>query len=240
VTTLVDYLVLKTGIYKGFMKSFSSDIQIAFIHCKEAVSDHILLSFLNQLPTEFSEYILKFQRPIDRTLSSLGYALVLHLSRSYDIDVKQLKKTPYGRPYFVGFSGDFNISRTQGHIIAAISSSHPIGIDIEYFQPLEIENFQTQCTDKEWNALQNAPSPLNFFYRLWTRKEALVKLDGRGLDICLTEIDVLQDLVEWEKSECHLHTMMLKESCCVSIASHQPLSLPTMIEYQVSHVLAGC
>ena len=89
-----------------------------------------------------------------------------------------------GKPTFVE-PGDlhFNLSHSQGAIMAAFSSD-PVGLDIEgcghsrdfaaiarrFFFPEEAEAVLQSGNDRE-----------AAFLRIWTAKEAIVKLSGEGL-----------------------------------------------------------
>ena len=101
----------------------------------------------------------------------------------------RLHETKYGKPYLafpvVRHPLYFNISHTEGHLAFAISTSTPLGIDIEtvdrnvrlqslmsrFFHEKEIIKFLTY-TDEERK---------KHFIRYWTLKEAFVKGIGTGI-----------------------------------------------------------
>lgn len=77
----------------------------------------------------------------------------------------------------------FNVSHSEDFALIAISQSK-VGIDIESiansfdFSPLLPDVF----TEKEISFVQNAENKEEAFYSLWTRKEAVVKAVGKGID----------------------------------------------------------
>jgi 4'-phosphopantetheinyl transferase len=102
---------------------------------------------------------------------------------------------PHGKPYLNDFSQlNFNLSHTQGRMLVGCTLDHEIGVDLECI------NDQVDClqiasrffSEKETNQLklyQGTQQTRAFFY-IWTRKEAFIKADGRGLQIPLDSFDV--------------------------------------------------
>lgn len=92
---------------------------------------------------------------------------------------------------------EFNISHSANRILIAVSSAGPVGVDIEKILPEPpYEVALIAFSQNEWVALERLPAQRRgkVFYDLWTRKEALVKAMGRGLDIELQDIDVSPDM----------------------------------------------
>ena len=97
--------------------------------------------------------------------------------------------------------GHFSFSRSQQHALIGYSASRRIGVDIERvrsFPDMELmaaEIFaEPQFSD--WQSLPPAERPLCFF-RGWTRKEAVVKVDGRGISDGVRQINVpLDDMAD--------------------------------------------
>ena len=94
-----------------------------------------------------------------------------------------------GKPALATRSGgdllQFNLSHSQESILYAISTSQAVGVDLEGFNPLisYLDIAQRICTPQElavFNLLPSAEKPTAFF-KIWTRKEALVKLFGDRL-----------------------------------------------------------
>lgn len=104
----------------------------------------------------------------------------------------QIHKTPTGKPLLYGFGDiihaprlEISISHSRDLTILAISTWAPIGIDIEYKDPsINPEDlFRFCCSKKEQEWFTKAPDRLSFFLRLWTAKEACLKLSGTGLSV---------------------------------------------------------
>ena len=96
----------------------------------------------------------------------------------------------------------FNISHSGQWVVIALSNEE-LGIDIEkidmsfdYINLLE-EHF----TQAEQEFIADAEIPAAAFYYLWTRKEALIKAIGTGLQDSLKEVSALDEVVFPHMSE---------------------------------------
>jgi 4'-phosphopantetheinyl transferase len=85
-----------------------------------------------------------------------------------------------------------NISHTRGWAAVALTSAAEVGIDVEAERPIPDlgELAAVALAPGERMALAAATDPIRLFFRLWTRKEAVIKALGAGLGLPLTEIDV--------------------------------------------------
>ena len=74
----------------------------------------------------------------------------------------------------------FNLSHCR-EAVACVLSSQPVGIDIESIRPIKESLVRYTMNDAEQELIFSAPNPDVAFTRLWTRKEAVMKLSGHGL-----------------------------------------------------------
>lgn len=87
----------------------------------------------------------------------------------------------------------FSLAHTREWVLLAVATS-PLGVDVEYVDP----NFPfadilpTSFSAPEQAAIGQSPNPREQFYQLWTRKEALVKATGQGIDETLPTLPVLE------------------------------------------------
>lgn len=103
-----------------------------------------------------------------------------------------------GKPSLCATSGgdliQFNISHSQAHVLYAFSADQAIGVDIEGVNPLisYIDLAHRICTPKEQRVFDQLPPSrqAQAFYKIWTRKEALVKLGGDRLYEKLSILEV--------------------------------------------------
>lgn len=129
---------------------------------------------------------------ICRTL--LKFLLAEHIGLDIDkilIDVDSNKK-PYISSHPSVF---FNVSHSGDYAIIAIAKS-PVGVDVEYvntnFDYEEI--LPTTFNHLEIDEIRNSKDKHLTFYKFWTRKEAIVKAIGKGIDDDLLKIPVTDGL----------------------------------------------
>ena len=85
----------------------------------------------------------------------------------------------YGAPYIEG-GPYFTISHCKTAIAVAVSEN-PIGIDIEAIRTFKPELMRKTMSPAEQQRITSSATPDQEFIRLWTQKEALLKLQGTGI-----------------------------------------------------------
>lgn len=107
-----------------------------------------------------------------------------------------------GKPFLEssgGTAGNFSFSRSGHFAVCCFTTGLRVGVDVEELKDInELSSMaRTIFADEQyaqWDALQERQKQ-TVFYRAWTRKEAVAKIDGRGISNGLTGIDVpLEDL----------------------------------------------
>jgi 4'-phosphopantetheinyl transferase len=82
---------------------------------------------------------------------------------------------------------DFNLSHCK-NAIAVVLSDRPVGVDVESFRHAEEPLLKRTMNPEEQEEVRTAADPTEAFTRLWTRKEAVLKLHGTGLVDNLHEV----------------------------------------------------
>jgi 4'-phosphopantetheinyl transferase len=110
------------------------------------------------------------------------------LAAATGLDPQKLTITaaPGGKPELPGSGIAFNVAHSGNTILIALSHGGQLGVDVEHIDPARPfdEVAQHSCTPAEsleLFALNDIDQRRQAFYRLWARKEAIVKADGRGL-----------------------------------------------------------
>jgi 4'-phosphopantetheinyl transferase len=101
-----------------------------------------------------------------------------------------------GKPFLVGAALGFNVSHSEDLALIALTREPDIGVDIEFNRLLNDIEAMIRATgsleERRILAGVDDEDRLRLFYRMWARKEALVKVDGAGLEIALTALTVLR------------------------------------------------
>lgn len=97
----------------------------------------------------------------------------------------------HGRPRVPGASWDYSVTHAGDWLVLAVVGQGLVGVDLELTPQRDVVDLATSTlTPAERTGLAAAPDPADEFVRLWTRKEAVVKLTGHGLAAELTRLDV--------------------------------------------------
>ncbi|MGV6831720.1 MAG: 4'-phosphopantetheinyl transferase family protein [bacterium] len=104
----------------------------------------------------------------------------------------EIKYNDYKKPYSDQFDFYFNISHSENCALIGISS-YKLGVDIESvktnYQFDDVLNFTFNEDEIEYVSISR--NKVASFFELWTRKEALLKAIGKGLDETLINLSVL-------------------------------------------------
>lgn len=142
---------------------------------------------------------------------SLGAGLLLHIAlRENGLDefINTLCYEPYGKPYFKDINFHFSLSHSGKYAICAYGTT-PLGIDLQKTSG-KIKHVNRILSDKEKDFLSplNTSQKTELFFRLWVRKESLIKWDGRGLRLPLDTLSfvddhAISDSILFEEKELH-------------------------------------
>ena len=135
------------------------------------------------LPDQRREVVMRYTHELGRRQSLLVYQLLCRgLQEEYGItEPPTFTYGEYGKPYLASHPDiHFNFSHSKTAVACAVSN-RPIGIDIENFRPAKEAVIRYAMNEEEAAAILSASDPNLEFSRLWTQKEALLKLTGRGI-----------------------------------------------------------
>lgn len=139
---------------------------------------------LAEISPERRAYALGYRLERDRRLSVAAYLLLkAALEKGYGIAGNpRLGRGPNGKPFLPDHPDvHFNLSHSPKAAACAVAD-RPVGIDVEEIAPVDEEVARRVLSEDEWNAVSGSSEPDVVFARYWTRKEALVKLTGDGID----------------------------------------------------------
>lgn len=183
-------------------------------------------NLMAKIPATIHPSINRYKKREDRWSSLLGKLLVQYgfdqfgFSDVYAPD--KIQYTAYNRPYYPSIAIDFNISHSGGCVVCAVSPACRLGIDVERKRPVALEGFNSFLHEQEWNDIQSSPDELASFYRYWTRKEAVVKANGKGLDIPLKDVLICNGMACLENNCWYLQEISLPADYICHLATDTP------------------
>jgi 4'-phosphopantetheinyl transferase len=164
---------------------------------------------LQKIPEGMREGIGKFRRWEDAHASLFGKLLLLHALAGQNCEhaINDIAYTNFGRPYIPDMP-DFSISHSGHLVVCAVNPTGRIGIDVELHAPIQVAEFCNQFSAEEWGNIQKASHPEPVFYKYWTKKEAILKADGKGIYLSLSTLNVAENEVAFlDGREWHVNTV---------------------------------
>jgi len=151
------------------------------------IDDHIngfdLETALTLLSDQRREQALKFRFEQGRRTCVLAYLLLMRgLRQEFGIEEKPLfEYGEHGKPRIVGHPEvHFNLSHCRQAVVCAVSRQ-PVGIDVESVREYRESLIDYTMNEAEAALIKGSERPEVAFTRLWTQKEALLKLTGEGI-----------------------------------------------------------
>ncbi len=150
---------------------------------------------LSALSEERRVKTLRYRREIDRKLCAASYVLLCRALQS-DFDILtpgRFSFNEYGKPYLAEHPDiHFNISHCEAGAVCAVSDS-AVGADIQDMRPFTAETAKRVFSDEELLALTASSDRERMFARLWSRKEATLKMLGSGIAEDLRQVGTLNN-----------------------------------------------
>lgn len=188
------------------------------------IDDHIdsldVDAALAAVGEERREYALRYKHERSRRQCLAAYMLLQHaLRHEYGITGElRLKYNDYGKPSLIDYPDIyFNLSHCRD-AVACIVGDCPVGIDVECidrYRPLLLD-----YTMNEWEREQILASPhsATAFIRLWTMKEALLKLTGQGIT---NNLHLVLEHTEAYSFDTIIHPTYICTTCTLRVPSVQ-------------------
>lgn len=139
---------------------------------------------LEKMSIERQQKCLRYKFVDDRRRMAFGEELLRKLiSEEYGVDESDILITnlPSGKPVAEVKGNEVFVSLTHsGNFVACALSNNPVGIDLEvkrYFNPRVLK----ALCDAEREFVAKSKDEATAFLKIWTAKEAYLKMTGEGL-----------------------------------------------------------
>ena len=149
----------------------------------EDIWDFDLDEALRDISEQRREQALKFKHEQGQRLCVLAYQLLKKgLQQEYGITENPIfEYNEHGKPSIVGHPEIcFNLSHCKEAVVCVISDQ-PVGVDVESIREYKESLVRYTMNDEEIREIEPSENPAATFIRLWTMKEATMKLIGTGI-----------------------------------------------------------
>ena len=149
----------------------------------EDIWDFDLDEALRDISEQRREQALKFKHEQGQRLCVLAYQLLKKgLQQEYGIIENPIfEYNEHGKPSIVGHPEIcFNLSHCKEAVVCVISDQ-PVGADVESIREYKESLVRYTMNDEEIREIEPSENPAATFIRLWTMKEATMKLIGTGI-----------------------------------------------------------
>lgn len=158
--------------------------EIYLVKVNSPIDENTFQYLLKFVHTEKRERILKqkIKQNADNMLIGENLAKVA-IKKTFGVDIAKRKfaYTEYGKPYLPDYPDvHFNISHSGEYIVCAVSDK-PVGIDIQKIGEYNSDVAKRVCNEKELVQIENSLDKASEFTKLWTQKEAVLKMYGVGI-----------------------------------------------------------
>ncbi|MEZ4884134.1 MAG: 4'-phosphopantetheinyl transferase superfamily protein [Chitinophagales bacterium] len=204
-------------------------MKIFFIHHPDQLPAKTFNTYLQQLPIPIQQKIRRYRRWKDQQAGLWGKLLLAKALKEFGYDKKllsHLQYTTYQRPYFpenMEIKMDFNITHSGFVVACVVSEKQRIGIDVEHIRPIEIHHFTKQFSTIEIQQMYGAQNTERAFFERWCQKEAIIKVDGRGLSIPLPQVLIEGLTAKVEDQIFYLQPLQLVDDYASYLASTEPI-----------------
>lgn len=187
------------------------------IYINEHTEELDIASALATVSPQRREQALKFRHENGQRLSLAVFLLLMEgLRKEYGIlSPPVFDYTTDGKPYIANHPDiHFSFSHS-GKVALCALSNQPVGADVEVPRKITPSLISYTMNDIEISQINGSSNPTMKFLYFWTRKEALLKLTGKGISNNMKQ--VLEDAGNYQ-----LETLQT-ENYLYSIAKHKDL-----------------
>lgn len=151
-----------------------------------------LQRLFDSMPSERQQAYGQINNPQQRRNSMVAYDLLVQLLKAEGIFtvMPTFSIGRYGKPAMNEYPNmEFNLSHCRGGVAVALHNA-PIGIDVECRRRVNDSLMTKVCNCNELSSLATSNDKELDFIRIWTRKEAYVKMTGKGIRCDLSQIEL--------------------------------------------------
>lgn len=157
--------------------------RIYAVRVDDPIDEATFQFFINYVQPEKKERILRQRIKQKADTMLLGEILMrLAVKKNFGIDAEnRIAATKHGKLFLKGCENvHFNISHSGSYAVCAVASA-PVGVDIQKIGEYKRGVAERFFNESEILQIEAAVDKASEFTRLWTQKEAVLKMLGTGL-----------------------------------------------------------
>ena len=199
-------------------------ITILYFKADKLWGEQFFDNAFSSLPKNEQIKIIQYKDKKERQLRITGKLMLQQLLYDFDMATEyclnDIKYDVLNKPY-LNESFYFSIAHSENFVICAAAVKNSIGIDVEKIKPINVLLLKDILTSEEWLTIELKNYDLNYFYYLWTRKEAVLKAIGKGIFEEMGKVDVLKDKVMYEAQSYYVNDISINADYKIAIASNR-------------------
>lgn len=181
----------------------------------DKISDEILSMLISKLPDTRRRQALRFRFKAGKISCASAYLSFLYGFRNIykQNGLPDFSIEKNGKPYLSDYPNiNFNISHCSG-AACCIFGSGVVGVDIQEVRSFNMRSAMKVCSSSEIERICASSEPDMEFCRIWTVKEALLKLNGDG---------IFRNMKNLSAENVNLMTCFLEPDTYLTAASYSP------------------
>ena len=217
-------------------------IPICFIEISGSEEDNTAIEGLaNSLPGHLQLKIGRKKFRKDRVVRAAGWLLLKYqlIQAGYDVELlAEVQNTDFGKPFIAG-TFNFSISYSGNFAICAAANVIHLGVDIEIVRDIELFDFSRYFNDTEWSKIVCSEDPKKSFFQYWTRKESVLKADGRGMSVDLRDVSINETTGHISDSSiqyCLFSLPEIGDKIAAYLCTDQPNTLLAVKKIEIDHL----
>ena len=165
-------------------------VKVAIFDRMEECTEQEVQRILPLVSAQRREQALRYKHVLGQYCCLKSW-LMLEELLGYRIQNTEYRFNPHGKPYFEG-GPYFSISHCKEGI-AVVVADEPVGIDIEGIRRADRDLIVRTMNEEEQAQIKNDRD----FTRLWTQKEAVVKMQGVGIQ-SFEQLQTILEIGDWK------------------------------------------
>lgn len=151
--------------------------------------------------------------------------------------LKDIQYDQHNRPFIPG-KADFSISHSDSYAVCAIGDDMRIGVDTELSDRIDVSDYRDTMDQDQWSDIVGAENPAFLFLTYWTKKEAVIKADGRALAFPLKEVRFEDGMGIMGDSKWFMHELSIEPGSHTWLACDKENAKIELIEYFPDKMIA--